>query len=981
MGTCECRTTLGFRQIGLSCERCLKGCASCVSSTSDCSACRPNYQDFPNCVCKTTDGYHESYWPVDGVAKKCVPCTSSGCHSCVDDIDICSGCRENYVLIANTCQCLVDQGFREDMSSAPSSCKPCANPGCHSCAVDENICSGCRLNFVDVSGSCTCQLNNGFYLLTGIAIDQQGFQREFSSCNICHASCLSCNDGGQNSCTSCIAGYQFSGGNPGPCVQSNTLPVDQTALKFALRKSFTKENIYLEENNSFEISFSHSKGLDLATDFIEKNIFDLDLFTIAPAESIESSLITRSGPLKLTAQLNFRTEAIGRSLRVEFTPNPSKFTNRFRILDETHGIEITPAPKINQDDLESAKSKGETVSTLNQYSGRLSQLASFGLAFLNFDMSGNFMKLSQMNKIFCRFRMLDVNYGAYLWSYFSWSSEKFDPPSKMSPDDLVLKASKYYGNFLRLQIALHVFEGFLIETILYSLSWVLKIITSSILLHSANSQKIHKWQCYFIHISQKVHMVCFNLVAIDLLPYGLIAIFHTRDLSPLVFFASILLLTLLIVDFVQIWYLGGKALVWEAKLDQIKANIDTLYPHGLQNSTNQPIFKSIQREQAPHIFNTGGLENFLLKQSGSFNLGEKTDPTKNSFHPNNQETKILDEKAMVAKLSQNMSVRQFCTESLRSKKEFSNRRLLLMSNFSFLLRLSAMQVILVGLALVPIPALITLITIEITYSVSTISFYSKHQHLKSFFLVVPKIGQSLALLFVEILILASYRGLQVPRFHLSESSQKLIINAIFYSNLVEYGFMALHIFLIIRFMLSERKRKRTDPEYKSQIEKQQQFLIFIDPTFQRSQFVSTNLDDRGSLLPKRNPGPSEELLLKSNNIRRRKFNQVQPKDARQSMDPFEKIPKKKINKKKSPTEMARGENSTPLEFDQQKLQKKLKKRLQKKQDQEAIIREQGAKKNLNIAEREGQVDVSLAKRPKLRSRRSNQLKEKSHKPE
>lgn len=95
---------------------------------------------------------------------------------------------------------------------------------------------------------------------------------------------------------------------------------------------------------------------------------------------------------------------------------------------------------------------------------------------------------------------------------------------------------------------------------------------------------------------------------------------------------------------------------------------------------------------------------------------------------------------MVAKLSQNMSVRQFCTESLRSKKEFSNRRLLLMSNFSFLLRLSAMQVILVGLALVPIPALITLITIEITYSVSTISFYSKHQHLKSFFLVVPKIG-------------------------------------------------------------------------------------------------------------------------------------------------------------------------------------------------------------------------------------------------
>lgn len=46
------------------------------------------------------------------------------------------------------------------------------------------------------------------------------------------------------------------------------------------------------------------------------------------------------------------------------------------------------------------------------------------------DASGSLMKLSQMNKVFCRFRFIEMNYGPYLLAYFQFSAEKFDPPSK-----------------------------------------------------------------------------------------------------------------------------------------------------------------------------------------------------------------------------------------------------------------------------------------------------------------------------------------------------------------------------------------------------------------------------------------------------------------------------------------------------------------------------------------------------------------------
>lgn len=54
---------------------------------------------------------------------------------------------------------------------------------------------------------------------------------------------------------------------------------------------------------------------------------------------------------------------------------------------------------------------GSTVSGLNNYSSSTVQTASLVLTFLNMDASGSLMKLSQMIKIYCRFRFLNINFG------------------------------------------------------------------------------------------------------------------------------------------------------------------------------------------------------------------------------------------------------------------------------------------------------------------------------------------------------------------------------------------------------------------------------------------------------------------------------------------------------------------------------------------------------------------------------------------
>ena len=116
-----------------------------------------------------------------------------------------------------------------------------------------------------------------------------------------------------------------------------------------------------------------------------------------------------------------------------------------------------------------------------------------------------------------------------------------------------------------------------------------------------------------------------------------------------------------------------------------------------------------------------------------------------------------------------MTIISFCTNDLQQKDHYSQAQALLMSNFSFLLKMSFMQTVFVGMAMVPIPGLATLLSVEIIYLASTVGPYLKHRHLKTVLLLIPKVTQSCILLVLEIFLLSFYSRLQQKNYSLTKS--------------------------------------------------------------------------------------------------------------------------------------------------------------------------------------------------------------------
>lgn len=140
-----------------------------------------------------------------------------------------------------------------------------------------------------------------------------------------------------------------------------------------------------------------------------------------------------------------------------------------------------------------------------------------------------------------------------------------------------------------------------------------------------------------------------------------------------------------------------------------------------------------------------------------------------------------------------------------------------------------MQPVFVGLAMIPVPALGLLLIIELTYMVAITVPYLKHKHLKSLLLWLPKIAQSLLLLGIESMLLLFYLKLEDVSLPLKRSSQKIITSTIFVSNMLEYIFLILNIYLLIKLTLAQKKRIKTDKKYQKHIESKNSALVYKDP--------------------------------------------------------------------------------------------------------------------------------------------------------
>lgn len=79
------------------------------------------------------------------------------------------------------------------------------------------------------------------------------------------------------------------------------------------------------------------------------------------------------------------------------------------------------------------------------------------------------------------------------------------------------------------------------------------------------------------------------------------------------------------------------------------------------------------------------------------------------------EERVLDEKFMISKLWKNETIQKFCTNDLKEDKSFSGNTVLLMSNFSFLIKITILHLIFVCLPFTPRLGLLLMLAVETGY--------------------------------------------------------------------------------------------------------------------------------------------------------------------------------------------------------------------------------------------------------------------------
>lgn len=96
---------------------------------------------------------------------------------------------------------------------------------------------------------------------------------------------------------------------------------------------------------------------------------------------------------------------------------------------------------------------------------------------------------------------------------------------------------------------------------------------------------------------------------------------------------------------------------------------------------------------------------------------------------------------------------------MKKKDSFSKNTIVLLANYSFLLRISLIHFILVSLPFMPSFQLSLLILLELFYMGTNVTKYIKEKHIKSLVLLIPKVFQSFFLLFLEFLFLLNFMKL------------------------------------------------------------------------------------------------------------------------------------------------------------------------------------------------------------------------------
>lgn len=381
-----------------------------------------------------------------------------------------------------------------------------------------------------------------------------------------------------------------------------------------------------------------------------------------------------------------------------------------------------------------------------------------------------------MSRLYTRLRVVNINYGAVMNTYFYECASKVDKPSEKGINHIRNNSDGTNGKFTAYMVPLEVFEFSLIKLILYALSSIVKIVANLLLAKAKDARKITPGMCKFINFQQKLHFIFFNTIMLDLMFYGLRTISHT-SLGILEQLITMICVGFVVYDAAEIWHLSSLM-----KINQDPEDLDS------EELTNE--------------------QDSMIKLRQEASTGDSSGSEGNNQKPEDGGKKELHHVRMINKLVENQTIQNFCTNDLRKKTEFSKNTMVLVSNYTFLLRLVAVHVLLVGLTQMPQFQLILLMSVEILYASSSIKKYAKKKHLRSLRFLLPKVGQSLFLFTFEVVTFFTNWGLEYRTMPLPVATQKFLINLLFFATIFEYVVLAINLGFLIKDLIVNRKKKK-----------------------------------------------------------------------------------------------------------------------------------------------------------------------------
>lgn len=172
--------------------------------------------------------------------------------------------------------------------------------------------------------------------------------------------------------------------------------------------------------------------------------------------------------------------------------------------------------------------------------------------------------------------------------------------------------------------------------------------------------------------------------------------------------------------------------------------------------------------------------------------------------------KQIDSQKMIVKLEENQTVQQFCTSDLKKNKQFNRNTIILVSNYTFLLRLLGIHLILVGLVHGSEIQVMFLIVLELTYFGISLSKYLSKKHLRSIRFLIPKVIQSLFLLTFEFSIVVQSFNSSRRKLSISKNKQKFLIHLLFWATIFEYLVLATNLGWLIYELIANRNKTKVD---------------------------------------------------------------------------------------------------------------------------------------------------------------------------